>query len=180
MCSWLSWLYGCDNLIQIKQAFLWWKTPLCFCVFYTSAVARAFGKRFIFWINFNSHSSTSKAQRGIFSAFLEADAHGFSPAVGTPCAAGSKEDNRFVGWRPALHRWSRVSRRYSHRASGNHKVREIPRQWDRRNYLTLCLISCEIPLTPDSLLKAVPLFLCHCSDALFTSRNKHNTASDAC
>ncbi len=47
MRSWLSWLY--DNLIQIKQAFLWWKAPLCFCVFYTSAVARAFGKRCIFW-----------------------------------------------------------------------------------------------------------------------------------
>ncbi len=47
MRSWLSWLY--DNLIQIKKAFLWWKAPLCFCVFYTSAVARAFGKRCIFW-----------------------------------------------------------------------------------------------------------------------------------
>ncbi len=43
----------------------------------------------------DAHSSASKPQRGTFSAFLEADAHGFSPAVDTPCAAGSKEHNRF-------------------------------------------------------------------------------------
>lgn len=74
MALWLR-AHSRNNLTRIKQAFLCWKAPLRFCVFYTSTVAKAFGERFIFLDALADTHSTSKAQRGTFSAFLEADAH---------------------------------------------------------------------------------------------------------